>query len=68
VSHVQNANCSLLAHRRFLRARKWNNEDAHGQFKETEEWRQANHLEVLYDTIDVDAYEQTRSLVWQFVV
>lgn len=49
--------------RRFLRARKWSVADAYGQFKDTEEWRTANQLEVLYDTIDVDAYEKTRSLV-----
>ncbi|KAK3899105.1 CRAL/TRIO, N-terminal domain-containing protein, partial [Staphylotrichum tortipilum] len=48
---------------RFLRARKWSITDAYGQFKDTEEWRKANQLEVLYDTIDVDAYEKTRSLV-----
>ncbi|KAK4247314.1 CRAL-TRIO domain-containing protein [Corynascus novoguineensis] len=51
---------------RFLRARKWSINDAYGQFKDTEEWRQANQLEVLYDTIDVDAYEQTRSLYPQW--
>lgn len=51
--------------RRFLRARKWSVQDAYGQFKDTEEWRKANQLEVLYDTIDVDAYEKTRSLVRQ---
>lgn len=49
--------------RRFLRARKWVVQDAYKQFKDTEEWRKANQLEVLYDTIDVDAYEKTRSLV-----
>jgi hypothetical protein len=38
--------------------------DAYAQFKDTEDWRKANQLEVLYDTIDVDAYEQTRRLVW----
>jgi hypothetical protein len=46
-----------------LRARKWVVKDAYGQFKDTEEWRQANQLEVLYDTIDLDAYEETRRLV-----
>lgn len=38
--------------------------DAYEQFRDTEEWRKKNQLDVLYDTIDVDAYEQTRSLVW----
>ena len=54
---------ALPTHRRYLRARKWVVNDAYQQFKDTEEWRQANHLNVLYDTIDVDAYEQTRRLV-----
>ena len=49
--------------RRFLRARKWVIKDAYQQFKDTEVWRKANQLEVLYDTIDVDAYEETRRLV-----
>ncbi len=52
-----------IGYRRFLRARKWSVQDAYGQFKDTEEWRQANQLEVLYDTVDVEAYEQTRGLV-----
>jgi hypothetical protein len=52
-----------LSSRRFLRARKWVIQDAYKQFKDTEDWRKANQLEVLYDTIDVDAYEETRSLV-----
>ncbi|KAL2165030.1 hypothetical protein VTH06DRAFT_326 [Thermothelomyces fergusii] len=51
---------------RFLRARRWSVNDAYVQFKDTEEWRQANQLEVLYDTIDVDAYEQTRNLYPQW--
>ncbi|KAL2171525.1 hypothetical protein VTG60DRAFT_2693 [Thermothelomyces hinnuleus] len=51
---------------RFLRARRWSVNDAYGQFKDTEEWRRANQLEVLYDTIDVDAYEQTRNLYPQW--
>ncbi|AEO66241.1 4f6c2139-3e82-4a84-9500-39349b0b7b01 [Thermothielavioides terrestris] len=51
---------------RFLRARKWVVKDAYAQFKDTEDWRKANQLEVLYDTIDVDAYEQTRRLYPQW--
>ncbi|KAK4099216.1 CRAL/TRIO domain-containing protein [Parathielavia hyrcaniae] len=51
---------------RFLRARRWIVQDAYGQFKDTEEWRQKNQLEVLYDTIDVEAYEQTRRLYPQW--
>ncbi|VBB84776.1 Putative SEC14 cytosolic factor [Podospora comata] len=51
---------------RFLRARRWIVEDAYKQFKDTEDWRKANQLEVLYDTIDVEAYEETRSLYPQW--
>ncbi|KAK3984344.1 CRAL-TRIO domain-containing protein [Cladorrhinum sp. PSN332] len=51
---------------RFLRARKWVPADAFQQFKDTEEWRKSNQLDVLYDTIDVDAYEETRSLYPQW--
>lgn len=49
--------------RRFLRARRWVVLDAYKQFKETEDWREANQLDVLYDSIDLDAYEQSRRLV-----
>ncbi len=48
---------------RFLRARRWVTEDAYKQFKDTEDWRAANHLGVLYDTRDLDAYEQSRRMV-----
>lgn len=48
---------------RFLRARRWIVEEAYEQFRQTEEWRTANQLDVLYDTIDVESYEQSRRLV-----
>ncbi|KAH8880246.1 CRAL/TRIO domain-containing protein [Thozetella sp. PMI_491] len=51
---------------RFLRARRWVVADAYKQFKDTEDWRQANHLGVLYDTIDLEAYEQSRKLYPQW--
>ncbi|KAI7782592.1 sec14 cytosolic factor [Diaporthe eres] len=51
---------------RFLRARKWSIADAHTQFKDTEEWRKAIQLDILYDTIDVEAYEQSRKLYPQW--
>lgn len=51
---------------RFLRARKWSIADAHAQFKDTEEWRKAIQLDVLYDTIDVEAYEHSRRLYPQW--
>ncbi|KAL1874933.1 hypothetical protein VTK73DRAFT_10359 [Phialemonium thermophilum] len=51
---------------RFLRARRWVVEDAYHQFKDTEEWRKANQLDVLYDTIDLDSYEHSRRLYPQW--
>ena len=43
-------------------------EDAFQQFKDTEDWRVANDIDVLYRTIDVSAYEQSRRLVRPFPV
>ncbi|EGO59634.1 hypothetical protein NEUTE1DRAFT_145598 [Neurospora tetrasperma FGSC 2508] len=51
---------------RYLRARRWNVVDAFKQFKETEDWRKANDLNVLYDTIDLEAYEASRRLYPQW--
>ncbi|KAH6984682.1 CRAL-TRIO domain-containing protein [Ilyonectria sp. MPI-CAGE-AT-0026] len=51
---------------RYLRARRWNVEDAFQQFKDTEEWRVANDIEVLYNTIELDAYESSRRLYPQW--
>ncbi|KAK1749474.1 putative sec14 cytosolic factor protein [Echria macrotheca] len=51
---------------RFLRARRWVIQDAYKQFSETEEWRKKNQLDVLYDTIDLEAYEQSRRLYPQW--
>ncbi|KAK1783018.1 CRAL-TRIO domain-containing protein [Copromyces sp. CBS 386.78] len=51
---------------RYLRARRWNVVDAFKQFKETEDWRKANGLSVLYDTIDLEAYEASRRLYPQW--
>ncbi|KAI1336014.1 CRAL-TRIO domain-containing protein [Xylariaceae sp. FL0016] len=47
---------------RFLRARKWVVEDAYGQFSETEAFRKANQIELLYDSIDIDSYEASKKL------
>jgi hypothetical protein len=38
-------------------------EEALKQFKDTEDWRKENHLEELYNTIDVKEYDETRRLV-----
>lgn len=51
---------------RFLRARRWVQADAVKQFKDTEEWRASVHIDVLYDTIDVDAYDESRQLYPQW--
>ncbi|KAI7318865.1 CRAL/TRIO domain-containing protein [Hortaea werneckii] len=51
---------------RYLRARKFNPEQAFDQLKETEDWRKANNLDHLYETIDIDEYEQTRRLYPQW--
>jgi hypothetical protein len=50
-------------HRRYLRARKFVPEEALKQFKDTEDWRKANKLDELYDTIDIGEYESSRRLV-----
>ena len=49
--------------RRYLRARKFIPSEAFGQFKDTEDWRKDIQLDKLYDTIDINEYEQTRVLV-----
>jgi hypothetical protein len=49
--------------RRYLRARKFVPSEAFGQFKDTEDWRKDIQLGKLYDTIDINEYEQTRVLV-----
>ncbi|CAM1503275.1 Fc.00g080510.m01.CDS01 [Cosmosporella sp. VM-42] len=51
---------------RYLRARRWVVEDAYTQFKDTEDWRKANDLNVLYNTIELDAYERSRRLYPQW--
>ncbi|EMD00286.1 hypothetical protein BAUCODRAFT_62741 [Baudoinia panamericana UAMH 10762] len=51
---------------RYIRARKWIPQEAFVQFRETEDWRIENQLDTLYETIDVDEYEQTRRLYPQW--
>lgn len=51
---------------RYLRARRWIVQDAYQQFKDTEEWRKANQIDILYKTIDLDAYEMARRLYPQW--
>ncbi|KAH8681097.1 CRAL-TRIO domain-containing protein [Xylariales sp. PMI_506] len=52
---------------RFLRARKWAIQDAYEQFSETERFRKANDINVLYDTMDIDAYEEAKRLYPRFL-
>ncbi|KAJ0161076.1 SEC14 cytosolic factor [Colletotrichum tanaceti] len=52
---------------RYLRARRWVPEDALAQFKDTEDWRAANDIDVLYETIELDAFEQSRRLYPQWL-
>jgi hypothetical protein len=55
---IKNGFCS-----RYLRARRFNPEEAFTQFKDTEEWRKDNHLEQYYDKIDIHEYDAARRLV-----
>ncbi|KAF7947987.1 hypothetical protein EAE96_009056 [Botrytis aclada] len=51
---------------RFLRARRFIVVDALKQFSDTEEWRKENELDQLYETIDLEHYEETRRLYPQW--
>jgi len=51
---------------RFLRARRFQIQDAFKQLKDTEDWRKATQLDQLYETIDVEQYDETRKLVRHF--
>jgi hypothetical protein len=46
-----------------LRARRFVPQEAFKQFKDTEDWRKSNKLDQIFETIDVDEFEQTRRLV-----
>ncbi|QSZ34577.1 hypothetical protein DSL72_006171 [Monilinia vaccinii-corymbosi] len=52
---------------RFLRARRFVVADAYQQFSATEEWRKENELDQLYETIDLEQYEETRRLYPQWI-
>lgn len=62
-SRVQRLDLTNFCSSRFLRARRFSVQDAFGQFKDTEDWRKANELDKLYETIDLEHYEETRRLV-----
>jgi pterin-4a-carbinolamine dehydratase len=50
-------------YRRYLRARRFVPQEAYKQFKDTEDWRKDNKLDQIFETIDVEEFEQTRRLV-----
>lgn len=49
--------------RRYLRARKFISQDAFAQFKDTEVWRKENQLDALYEQININDYQEARSVV-----
>ncbi|KAF2224406.1 CRAL-TRIO domain-containing protein [Elsinoe ampelina] len=51
---------------RYLRARKYNVQEAWTQFKDTENWRKDNQIDKLYDRIDVHEYDNGRRLYPQW--
>jgi len=51
---------------RFLRARKFEIAGAFKQLKDTELWRESNKLDELYDTFDVDAFEEACKVYHQW--
>jgi hypothetical protein len=54
---------ALTAYRRYLRARRFVPQEAFKQFKDTEDWRKNNKLDQIFETIEVEEFEQTRRLV-----
>jgi hypothetical protein len=46
-----------------LRARRFVPQEAFKQFKDTEDWRKENKLSEIFNTIEIEEYEQTRRLV-----
>lgn len=53
----------LIGLSRYLRARRFVPQDAFVQFKDTEIWRKDNKLEELYELIDIQDYQEARSVV-----
>ncbi|KAJ7736007.1 CRAL-TRIO domain-containing protein [Mycena maculata] len=51
---------------RYLRARKFQVNDALKQLKDTEIWRKTNKLDELYDTFDIDTFEEARKVYHQW--
>ncbi|KAL8975912.1 MAG: hypothetical protein Q9205_007983, partial [Flavoplaca limonia] len=51
---------------RYLRARKFVPQDAFAQFKDTEKWRKDNNLDALYEKIEIQDYQEARSVYPQW--
>ncbi|OAK99807.1 CRAL/TRIO domain-containing protein [Phaeosphaeriaceae sp. SRC1lsM3a] len=52
---------------RYLRARRFVPQEAFKQFKDTEDWRKTNKLDEIFETIEVEEFEQTRRLYPQWL-
>ena len=59
---------SWLTARRFLRARKFQQEPAYDQFTTTEKWRKDNSILELFESVDVEDYDAARRLVRRVTV
>jgi hypothetical protein len=53
--------CSQIESRRFLRARGWSVSKALKQLLATDEWRRQEGVDQLYETVDVEEYENARN-------
>lgn len=53
----------LIGRSRYLRARRFVAQEAFAQFKDTEIWRKENKLDALYENIDIQDYQEARSVV-----
>ncbi|KAJ7494218.1 CRAL-TRIO domain-containing protein [Mycena galericulata] len=51
---------------RYLRARRFQVNDALQQLKDTEVWRETNKVDELYDTFDIDTFEEARKVYHQW--
>ncbi|KAF1946628.1 CRAL/TRIO domain-containing protein [Clathrospora elynae] len=52
---------------RYLRARRFIPQEAFTQFKDTEDWRKENKLSEIFNTIEIEEFEQTRRLYPQWL-
>ncbi|KAE8141841.1 CRAL-TRIO domain-containing protein [Aspergillus pseudotamarii] len=52
---------------RFLRAQRFNPEQALQQFHSAQKWRQENNIPSFYQDMDIDYYEETRKMYPQWI-